>query len=178
MAYIKDIAIQEHNDISGSAFLDPGTMAYSNFQVRNFFRFKVCDSQDYKVNYAFNSLFDPYADVDDEALVEKYETYSPIFISSNKGPMIFVANNFTSNIGTIGGVINIQTPNFEAAMSDFELKNSSSWTFRSCSTCNPTNHSHHGLNETLPFIIIKDNRFEKNMAYFAGNAFYILNRLR
>ena len=34
------------------------------------------------------------------------------------------------------------------------------------------------MNETLPAIIIKDNRFEKNMAYFAGNAFYIRNTLR
>ena len=35
------------------------------------------------------------------------------------------------------------------------------------------NYSEYGLNETLPAIVMKHNRFEKNMAYFAGNAFYI-----
>ena len=91
---------------------------------------------------------------------------------------MFVANNFTQNIGTIGGVINIQSPNFEQAMSDFEVKNSSSWTFKSCSSCNSATHSENGLNETVPLIVMKFNRFEKNMAYFAGNAFYISNTLR
>ena len=92
--------------------------------------------------------------------------------------MMFIANNFTENIGTVGGVINIQSPNFEQAMSNFELKNASSWTFKSCGTCNATNYSASGLNETLPAIIMKDNRFEKNMAYFAGNAFYVRNTMR
>ena len=58
-------------------------------------------------------MFDPNADVDDEQFVNQYESYSPIYISANKGPMIFLANNFTDNIGTVGGVINIQSPNFE-----------------------------------------------------------------
>ena len=63
-------------------------------------------------------------------------------------------------------------------MSDFEVKNSSSWTFKSCSSCDPITHAENGLNETLPMIIMKDNRFEKNMAYFAGNAFYISSTMR
>ena len=63
-------------------------------------------------------------------------------------------------------------------MSDFQLKNQSSYTFKSCNTCNATNYSASGLNETLPAIVMKDNRFEKNMAYFAGNAFYIRNTMR
>ena len=63
-------------------------------------------------------------------------------------------------------------------MSDFEVKNASSWTFKSCSTCNASNHSAYGLNETLPAIVMKDNRFDKNMAYFAGSAFYVRNTMR
>ena len=58
-------------------------------------------------------ISDPNSDFYDDEMVDFYESYSPIFISANKGPMIFIANNFTHNIGTIGGVINIQSPNFE-----------------------------------------------------------------
>ena len=155
-------------------------MKYSDFHVDGgeYFRFKICRSFDNSPFYAFNSLFDPNTEFDDRDLVDKYESYSPIFISANKGAMMFIANNFTQNIGTIGGVINIQSPNFEQAMSDFEVKNSSSWTFKSCSSCSPTTHAENSLNETLPVIIIKDNIFERNMAYFAGNAFYISSTLR
>ena len=52
-------------------------------------------------------MFDPNAEFEDEKLIDGFESYSPIFISANKGPMIFIANNFTQNIGTVGGVINI-----------------------------------------------------------------------
>ena len=34
--------------------------------------------------------------------------------------MIIIANNFTQNIGTIGGVINIQTPDFNNAILNFD----------------------------------------------------------
>ena len=40
------------------------------------------------------------------------------------------------------------------------------------------NSTEYGLNETLPVVIVKDNHFEKNMAYFAGNAFYISSTMR
>ena len=55
----------------------------------------MCDSYDYTGQYIFDTLFDPNGDVNDEDLVELYESYSPIFISENKGPMIFVSNNFS-----------------------------------------------------------------------------------
>ena len=67
----------------------------------------MCDSYTYEGKYVFNNLFDPNGDFDDEHFVNKYESYSPIFISMNKGPMLFIANNFTQNIGTVGGMINI-----------------------------------------------------------------------
>ena len=52
-------------------------------------------------------MFDPNVEFNDDIFNTYYEAYSPIYISSNKGPMIFIANNFTENIGTVGGVINI-----------------------------------------------------------------------
>ena len=64
-------------------------------------------------------MFNPHTEFDDASMVEIYETYSPIFISGNEGPLIFVGNDFTQNIGTVGGVFHIQVPNFEKAMADY-----------------------------------------------------------
>ena len=84
-------------------------MKYSDwFQVEErFFRFKVCDEYSFFGKYAFNQMFDPNKELNDDSFLDAFESYSPIFISANKGPMMFIANNFTQNIGTIGGVINI-----------------------------------------------------------------------
>ena len=63
--------------------------------------------------------------------------------------MIFVNNSFTENIGTMGGAIQIVSPNFEI-------------------------HNRTTLNTTdKPYIIMHNNNFTNNMAYFAGNAFHI-----
>ena len=41
------------------------------------------------------------------------ETYSPIYISRNEGPMIFSDNVFEDNIGLRGGAISIDRPNMQ-----------------------------------------------------------------
>ena len=113
MAYIKDVfheASLAFNTAFNNDYLTPKSMGYSDFTPLDdaeYFRFKVCDQFTFRAKYAFDHLFDPNLEFDDQAFVERYESYSPIFISGNKGPMLFIANNFTQNIGTVGGVINI-----------------------------------------------------------------------
>ena len=40
------------------------------------------------------------------------ENISAFVIKGNRGPMIFVNNTFSENIGTTGGVIHIESPDF------------------------------------------------------------------
>ena len=99
-------------------------------------------------------MFDPDGDVEDGDFAAKYESVTPIFIRANHGPMIFVNNTFSENIGTIGGAIQILSPNFES-------------------------HNATGYNSTQkPYVIMHNNNFTKNMAYFAGNAFHITSSVR
>ena len=46
-------------------------------------------------------------------MVQGFESASPLLIKANQGPMIFVNNTFSENIGTAGGAIHIESPNFE-----------------------------------------------------------------
>lgn len=87
-------------------------------------------------------------------MVTSFESATPIFISQNQGPIFFVNNTFSENIGTVGGVLQILSPNFEI-------------------------HNRTTLNTTgKPYIIMQNNNFTKNMAYFAGNAFHITHLKR
>ena len=61
--------------------------------------------------------------------------------------MVFIDNEFSENIGTTGGAIHIEQPNFEVP-------------------------------NMKPYLIIKDNKFKNNMAYFAGNAIHISHKMR
>ena len=38
---------------------------------------------------------------------------SPFFIQGNEGSIIFTDNSFDENVGTTGGAIHIEQPNFE-----------------------------------------------------------------
>ena len=89
-----------------------------------------------------------------------YENVSPIFILGHSAPLILHNNTFSENIGTTGGGINIISPNFEL---------NRNWT-----TLNVTKH----MNNSLPLIYMNENNFTKNMAYFSGNAFSIINTRR
>ena len=55
----------------------------------------MCDEKFYFGKYIFDSMFDPHDEFEDDTFYGGYEAYSPIFISYNKGPMIFINNNFT-----------------------------------------------------------------------------------
>ena len=50
-------------------------------------------------------MFHPDEDFDDGQMTLLYESAVPIFIRANYGPMIFVNNTFSENIGTMGGAI-------------------------------------------------------------------------
>lgn len=57
--------------------------------------------------------------------------------------VIIRGNNFYRNMGTFGGAITINSPNWQSG------------------------------NE--PYIVIFDNKFQNNMAYFSGNGVYMRN---
>ena len=73
-------------------------------------------------------------------------------IQANQGPVIIRKNRFEENIGTLGGALHIYAPDFE------------------------TNAGSNATN-SVPYIYIEDNEFIKNMAYFAGNAYYITHAI-
>ena len=76
--------------------------------------FRLCNDKSYVGEYAFQEMFDPDADFDDNAMALGYESAVPILIRANHGPMIFANNTFSENIGTMGGAIQILSPNFES----------------------------------------------------------------
>ena len=79
-------------------------------------------------------------------MVDTLENVAAFMIKGNKGPMIFTGNNFRENIGTTGGVIHIESPEFRF--------------------------------DNNPYIIIHNNKFYNNMAYWAGNTFHIQMKMR
>ena len=60
--------------------------------------------------------------------------------------MIIRNNDFQHNIGTFGGAITINSPDW--------------------------------LTGNMPYVVIANNNFRNNMAYFSGNAIYIRNTKR
>ena len=93
-------------------------------------------------------MANPFEEFDDKNFVQLYESVSTFMIMANKGPIIIKNNTFEENIGTLGGAIHIMSPDFESNKDSTEV------------------NSH-------PYIYIENNIFNKNMAYFAGNAIYI-----
>ena len=49
-----------------------------------------------------------------EYFYDEIEALSVIFVSKNRGSIVFRDNNFTSNIGLYGGAITIDSPNWQA----------------------------------------------------------------
>jgi len=82
-----------------------------------------------------------------KVLLQNYTTQSPIFIQNTESEyIIFENNSFDSNVGLYGGAILIDNNN------------------------NPNIND----KEASPFVYFKKNNFTKNMAYFEGNAVYIV----
>ena len=95
-------------------------------------------------------MTDPFGSFDDATFAAIYEAVSPILIVSNRGPTLFKNNTFSENIGTLGGAVHIYAPDFETNV----------------------NITHNTTN-AYPYNYFADNKFLKNMAYFAGNAIYM-----
>ena len=89
---------------------------------------------------------------DDLEFEKYYEVISPILIISNKAPVLIKENEFSENIGTLGGTVHIFSPDFE------------------------TNKASNATN-SQPYIYFEKNAFIQNMAYFAGNAVYITHTI-
>ena len=64
--------------------------------------------------------------------------------------MIFSNNTFSNNIGTTGGVIHYEQPDMMTGIA----------------------------NGKRAYLVIKENKFRNNMAYFAGNAFHLTYKMR
>ena len=66
----------------------------------------------YTSNYFFKEVVDPDKEFDDSVVIDTIENVSVFMIKGNQGPMIFSGNKFSENIGTTGGVIHIESPEF------------------------------------------------------------------
>ncbi|TNV74720.1 hypothetical protein FGO68_gene12535 [Halteria grandinella] len=108
-------------------------------------KLKYCDWLTGSEKYFFNIGFSQEDDI--ESFYDEFERLSVIYISRNKAPMIFTNNVFSGNIGTFGGAVSINSPNFQAAY------------------------------DLAPVIVFKNNEFYQNMAFFSGNAVYIRSTL-
>ena len=76
--------------------------------------FKVCATDgSYTSQYYMADVIDPDLEFDDSLYVNNMEQMAPFFIYANGGPMMFIDNEFSENIGTTGGAIHIEQPNFE-----------------------------------------------------------------
>ena len=109
-------------------------------------QFKKCVDVTYTSNYFFKEVIDPDKEFDDSVVIDTIENVSVFMIKGNEGAMIFSGNEFKENIGTTGGVIHIESPEFRYG--------------------------------DRPYIVMYDNKFVNNMAYWAGNAFHIQMQMR
>ena len=109
-------------------------------------QFKKCVDVTYTSNYFFKEVIDPDKEFDDSVVIDTIENVSVFMIKGNEGAMIFSGNEFKENIGTTGGVIHIESPEFRYG--------------------------------DKPYIVMYDNKFVNNMAYWAGNAFHIQMQMR
>ena len=148
MVYIKEILIEPALTTEEYYNVDDGD-GLSNFATDDkVLKFKVCKADgSYTSEYYMAMVIDPDTEFDDGLYVQHMEQMSPFFIYANGGPIVFIDNEFSENIGTTGGAIHIEQPNFEVP----------------------------GMK---PYIVIRGNKFKNNMAYFAGNAIHISNKMR
>ena len=88
--------------------------------------------------------------VKDEKLLKGYSNISPIYLRGLQGSYIVFSDNiFDSNIGMHGGAIHIDN----IAADPYQEA------------------SHFGR---YPFVLFENNTFSRNMAYFEGNALYVV----
>ena len=113
MAYIQEILIHEmpvsetYNDFNNKEIL----IQFSNDE-QTFVQFKKCVTDTWIGRYFFREVIDPDTEFDDAHVNDELENVSPFMIKGNRGPIIFTGNIFRDNIGTTGGVIHIEDPDF------------------------------------------------------------------
>ena len=142
MAYIQEILIYE-TIVSDEyyAFDDKEMIVQFSNADQTYIQFKKCVDNAWTGRYFFREVIDPDTEFDDSLVVDNLENVAPFMIKGNRGAIIFSGNTFSDNIGTTGGVIHIEYPDFRYGDS--------------------------------PSIIITQNVFTNNMAYWAGNTFHI-----
>ena len=67
---------------------------------------------EWTASYLFNEVIDPDGLFDDSNIVNLIENVAAFMIKGNQGPIIFTGNTFEDNIGTTGGVIHIEHPDY------------------------------------------------------------------
>ena len=108
---------------------------------------KVCQNK--VARYFLQEVIHPDSEWDDDLMIQTLENVATFMIKGNQGPIIFRENEFSENIGTTGGAIHIENPDFRYADK-----------------------------ERNPYIVIMENKFFNNMAYWAGNVFHISMTIR
>ena len=114
IVYIKEILIEPALTTDEYYNVDDGD-GLSNFAPDDtVLKFKVCATDgSYTSQYYMAEVIDPDIEFDDSLYVNNMEQMAPFFIYANGGPILFIDNEFSENIGTTGGVIHIEQPNFE-----------------------------------------------------------------
>lgn len=75
------------------------------------YAFAVCDTKTKVNKYLMSDGYSFASDI--ESIFSKMESMSVIYISRNAGLMIFLNTQFRKNIGTFGGALTINSPNFQ-----------------------------------------------------------------
>ena len=86
--------------------------------------------------------------------MSQLETYSAVYIAAHENPIVLQDNEFTENVGVLGGALTIDRPNF--VYGDYGVSAHYDYIYK-------------------PFTVIKSNKFTYNQAYASGNAVYIRN---
>jgi hypothetical protein len=81
------------------------------------YKLAICDTDSYTDKYFFHEGISQDDDID--SYYDKFERLSMIYISRNRNPTIIKDNIFTGNIGTFGGSISINSPNFQTKDSPY-----------------------------------------------------------
>ena len=111
MVYIKEILLEPVRITKSYYDVDDGDgLANFGSDSQNL-EMKICES-DYTATYYMTETIDPNTEFDDALFVNNMEQMAPFFIYGNTGSIIFTDNEFNENIGTTGGVIHIDQPDF------------------------------------------------------------------
>ena len=81
----------------------------------DYLQMKICQNDTWVARYFMHEVINPDTIWDDNLMVSTLENVATFMIKGNQGPIIFKKNEFIGNIGTTGGVIHIEDPDFRYA---------------------------------------------------------------